>query len=101
MANPVCQPGMFDIDIDDGNEGMTGYIRGGMGGIGSQNGGPDGSVGSGAGSGSGHDGEHAINLDIEIQVSAGFLRLIVQIMWIGGILKKTGLSLSKLYFCFD
>ena len=83
MANPVCQPGMFDIDIDDGNEGMTGYIRGGMGGIGSQNGGPDGSVGSGAGSGSGHDGEHAINLDIEIQVSTSVLRLIVQIVWIG------------------
>ena len=101
MANPGCQPGMFDIDIDDGNEGMTGYIRGGMGGIGSQNGGPDGSVGSGAGSGSGHDGEHAINLDIEIQVRGIFLRLILQTVQ-GLITKdKNGLSLSTLYIFFD
>ena len=67
MANPGCQPGVFDIDIDDGNEGLD-FVRGGMGGPCSQNGGAGDGVGGSGGSGGIQDGEHAINLDIEIQV---------------------------------
>jgi len=61
MANV---PGVFEIDIDDDKNPGIGYSHGGLGGQYSQNGGPGG--GSGAGS-CAQDGEHAINLDIEIQ----------------------------------
>ena len=63
MANV---PGVFEIDIDDDKNPGMGYSHGGLGGQYSQNGGPGG--GSGAGS-CAQDGEHAINLDIEIQVN--------------------------------
>ena len=63
MANV---PGVFEIDIDDDKNPGIGYSHGGLGGQYSQNGGPGG--GSGAGS-CAQDGEHAINLDIEIQVN--------------------------------
>ena len=62
MANPGCQPGVFDIDID-GPE----FVQG-IGGPSSQNGGPGNGSGGSGGSGDAQDGEHAINLDIEIQV---------------------------------
>ena len=68
MANV---PGVFEIDIDDDKSPGIGYSHGGLGGQYSQNGGPGG--GSGAGS-CAQDGEHAINLDIEIQVNIVLLQ---------------------------
>ena len=68
MANV---PGVFEIDIDDDKNPGLGYSHGGLGGQYSQNGGPGG--GSGAGS-CAQDGEHAINLDIEIQVNIVLLQ---------------------------
>ena len=66
MANPGFQPDMFSIEIDEND--ALGCVRGGMGGPLAQNGGAgDGSGGSG-GSGGAQESEHAINLDIEIQV---------------------------------
>ena len=61
MANV---PGVFEIDIDDDKGPGLGYGHGGLGGQYSQNGGP----GGGSGASCAQDGEHAINLDIEIQV---------------------------------
>ena len=61
MANV---PGVFEIDIDDDKNPGMGYSHGGLGGQYSQNGGP----GGGLGASCAQDGEHAINLDIEIQV---------------------------------
>ena len=58
----MAQPGMFDIDIDDANEGRAGFGHGGIGNIGGH---PNGYLGDSA---CAQDGEHAINLDIEIQV---------------------------------
>ena len=55
----MAQPGMFDIDIDDTNEGRGGFGHG-IGNIGGQP--------NGCGAACDQDGEHAINLDIEIQV---------------------------------
>jgi hypothetical protein len=63
MANV---PGMFEIDIDDDKNSGLGFNHGGIGSQYSHNGGPGGSSG-GAGT-CGHEDEHAINLDIEIQV---------------------------------
>ena len=61
MANV---PGVFEIDIDDDKGPGLGHGHGGLGGQYSQNGGP----GGGLGASCAQDGEHAINLDIEIQV---------------------------------